>query len=109
METLTDREDKIFKIIDRVLKQVFGEEATNLIYQHLERRYSLSQAEFSEKIDIFARGLEDFLSSGAYVVETKILSDIYSVYGTAQSIGFQAEASGEYDFAHQMRIALQNA
>jgi hypothetical protein len=109
METLTEREDKIFKIIDRVLKQVFGEEATKLIYQHLERRYALNQTEFSEKIDLFAKGLEDFLSSGAYVIENKILSDIYSVYGSAHRIGFQGEASGEYDFAHQMRVALQNA
>jgi hypothetical protein len=43
------KEDKIFEIIDRVLTQVFGEEATLLIYKYIEQHYSLRQSEFSEK------------------------------------------------------------
>jgi hypothetical protein len=102
------KEDKIFEIIDRVLKQVFGEEATLLIYKHLERHYSLSQSEFSEKIDVFAKGLEDFLSSGAYIVESKILNDIYSSYGSLPRAR-RERALEEYDFASQIRIAIQKA
>jgi hypothetical protein len=102
------KEDKIFEIIDRVLTQVFGEEATLLIYKHLERHYSLSQSEFSEKIDVFAKGLEDFLSSGAYVVESKILDDIYSSYSSLRRTGLERTPE-EYDFASQIKIAVQNA
>jgi hypothetical protein len=102
------KEDKIFKIIDRVLKQIFGEEATLLIYKHLERHYSLSKSEFSEKIDVFARGLEDFLSSGAYVVERKILDDIYSSYGVLRRTELE-KTREECDFARQIKIAIQKA
>ena len=102
------KEDKIFEIIDRVLTQVFGEEATLLIYKHLERHYSLSQSEFSEKIDVFAKGLEDFLSSGAYVVESKILDDIYSSYSSLRRTELERTPE-EYDFASQIKIAVQKA
>jgi hypothetical protein len=109
METLLrKKEDKIFKIIDRVLKQVFGEEATLLIYKHIEHHYSLSQSEFSEKIDVFAKGLEDFLSSGAYVVESKILNDIYSSYGSLRRAELERTPE-EYDFASQIKIVMQKA
>ena len=109
METLLrKKEDKIFKIIDHVLKQVLGEEATFLIYKYLERHYSLSQSEFSEKIDVFAKGLEDFLSSGAFAIENKILDDIYSRYGLFRKIEFERTPVG-YDFASQIKIVMQQA
>jgi len=109
MATLSrKKEDKIFKIIDRVLTQVFGEEATRLIYKHMERYHSLKQSEISEKIDVFAKGLEEFLSSGAYVVESKILDDIYSTYGSYHKRSLQ-RTPVEYDFANQMKIAIQRA
>jgi hypothetical protein len=100
------REDKIFKIIDSVLKQVFGENATHFIYKYLEQRYSLCQSEFSEKIDIFAKGLEDCLSSGAFAIEHKILEDLDSVYGTSGTFGYERRPE-RYDFASQMKIAMQ--
>jgi hypothetical protein len=57
---------------------------------------------------VFAKGLEEFLSSGAYVVESKILDDIYSSYGSFSKASLQ-RAPEEYDFARQMKIAIQNA
>jgi len=107
-EALEQQEDKIFRIIDSVLKRIFGEKATELIYQHLDHKYALSQGEFSEKLDTFAKGLEDFLSSGAFAVETRILKAIPSSYGI-ESTRFQMAALDEHDFASQMRIAMQNA
>jgi regulator of sigma D len=108
METLSGKEDKIFEIIDRVLTQVFGEEATLFIYKYLEQHYSLHQSEFSEKIDVFAKGLEDFLSSGAFAIENKILEDIYSSYSSLHRAGLE-RAFEEYDFASQIKIAVQKA
>jgi hypothetical protein len=109
MDTSTrKKEDTIFKIIDNVLKQVFGEEATNFIYNYLEHNYSLRRSEFSEKIELFAKGLEDCLSSGAFVVENKILDDIYSTYGSFIKANPKS-TSVEYDFASQMKLAMQRA
>jgi hypothetical protein len=102
------RDDKICKIIDRVLRQVFGEEATIFIYKYLESNYSLKRGEISEKIDLFAKGLEDFLSSGAFVVERKILDDIYSSYGLLRRLELERTRE-EYDFAGQVRIVMRKA
>ncbi|MEM2098675.1 MAG: hypothetical protein QXU99_02870 [Candidatus Bathyarchaeia archaeon] len=56
-------EARVLEVINNVLKQVFGEKTTRLMYQYLEQRHCWSQREFSEKIDIFAKGLEEFLST----------------------------------------------
>jgi hypothetical protein len=108
MGSLTRENDKIFTIIDRVLKQVFGETATLYIYNYLEQKHSLRQSDFSKNIDVFAKGLEDCLSSGAFAVENKILKDIYSVYGSFNAVGYEKQAE-RYDFASQMKIAIQKA
>lgn len=103
-----EQNDKIFQIIDKVLNQVFGEEATQFIYDYLERYYSLSRSEFSERIDVFAKGLEDCLSSGALAVENKILDDISAVYGSLNTMSLERKTE-RYDFANQMKTALRKA
>ncbi len=109
MQTLTvKKRDTISKIIDTVLKQVFGKGATSFIYKYLEQNYSLRQSEFSEKIDVFAKGLEECLSSGAFAVENKILEGISAIYGNFNKTGFERESEG-YDFATQMKIAMRKA
>jgi hypothetical protein len=102
------REDKIFKIIDSVLKQVFGADATHFIYKYLEQRYALRQNDFSEKIDVFAKGLEECLSSGAFVVENKILEDLSSAYGSFNTVEYKRKPE-RYDFANQMKVAMRRA
>jgi hypothetical protein len=108
MATLSKKEeDRVFEVIDRVLKQVFGKDATRLMYQYLERRYSWSQRDFTEKIDAFAKGMEEFLSSGAYAVENKILDSIYSSYDVRKAT--DKSSFMERDFANQLRLAMQKA
>jgi 5'-deoxynucleotidase YfbR-like HD superfamily hydrolase len=102
------KEDKISKIIDKVLKQVFGEEATHLIYRHLENNYSLKRNEITEKIDVFAAGLEEFLRSGAYVIERKILEDIYSNYGLLRRLELE-RVQEESDFVSQVKSLMRKA
>lgn len=102
------KEDRVTKIIDSVLKQVFGEEATHLIYRHLERNYSLKQDEMAEKIEVFAEGLEQFLRSGAYVVEKKILQDIYSSYGLLRRLELE-RIQEDSDFIGQMKLLMRKA
>jgi len=74
--------DKAFlKTVDDVLTQIFGQAAALIIYHHLEKNTSLTPEEFPKKLDIFIRGLESFLDSGALVVEGIILKHLYSSYG----------------------------
>ena len=95
--------DTVSKAIDNVLRRVFGDEATFLIYKYLEAHCSLRQDEIGEKIDVFAKGLEELLSSGAYVVEMKILEDIYSSHGSISRLEFERRRN-EYDFVSQMKM-----
>lgn len=69
-----NKKDPILNKIDRVLTEIFGKEATRIIYQYLETRYSLKPNDFADKIDIFAKGLEDCLSTGALPVEARIFN-----------------------------------
>ena len=112
METLIQQknknDEKISKIIDRVLKQVFGQEATMLIYNHLENLYSLKPDEIAEKIDVFAQGLEEFLRSGAYVVERKILDDVYSSCGLLRRLELE-RMQEESDFVGQIKMLMRRA
>lgn len=101
-------EEKISRVIDRVLTQVFGTEATQLIYKHLEHKYSLKRDEVAERIDLFAKGLEEFLSSGAYVVERKILADIYSSYGLLRRLELE-KTQMDTDFVDQIRSIMRRA
>jgi hypothetical protein len=107
-QQINGKEDKISKIIDKVLKQVFGEEATHLIYKHLENNYSLKRNEITEKIEVFAAGLEEFLRSGAYVIERKILEDIYSNYGLLRRLELE-RVQEETDFVSQVKSLMRKA
>jgi hypothetical protein len=111
METLLRKnryDEQVSNVIDRVLRQVFGEEATLLIYRHLERHYSLKREEIGQKIELFAQGLEDFLRSGAVVVERKILEDIYQSSGLIKRRELENVAD-ERGFVSQMKTLLQRA
>ena len=102
------RDEKVSKIIERVLTQIFGKEATHLIYKHLERKYSVRRDEVSEKLELFAEGLEDFLKSGAYVIERKILEDVWSTYGVVQKPHVEKLRSGAC-FVSEMAKFLKEA
>jgi len=107
-QQMSEKEDKISRIIDIVLRQVFGEEATRLIYKHLESKYRLKRNEIAERIEVFAAGLEEFLSSGAYVVERKILEDIYSNCGLLRRLELE-QVQDASDFVSQMKSFMRKA
>jgi hypothetical protein len=112
METMLQqnnkREDKISKIIDKILEQVFGEEATSLIYKYLENNYSLKQDEIAEKIEVFAMGLENLLKSGANVIERKILEDIYTNYSSLRRLELE-KLQEDCDFISQIKTFIQKS
>ena len=60
---------RLFKIVDKVLKQIFGEPATLFIYKHLEEKHSLKREDIADELEIFTEGLEKYLGdSGTFVV-----------------------------------------
>lgn len=73
------KEDPFFQVVDNVLTQVIGREAAVLIYKHLENYYSLHPHEYSERMDLFAKGLKDCLCAGAIPIENMILYDLYGL------------------------------
>lgn len=95
----------VSKVIDRVLRQVFGEEATRIIYRYLEDKYSVRCNEIGEKIELFAKGLEEFLKSGAYIIEQKILEDIYSSNEVLRKL--ERQQLKERDFVSQVRLFMR--
>jgi len=55
----------IFKILEDILRQTYGERDMLLIYKYLEEQYGLPRSEFANNIDLFAKGLESILSKFA--------------------------------------------
>jgi signal-transduction protein with cAMP-binding, CBS, and nucleotidyltransferase domain len=112
METMLQqnnkKEDKISKIIDKILQQVFGEEATSLIYKYLKNNYSLKQDEIAEKIEVFTMGLEALLKSGANVIEQKILEDIYVSYSSLRRLELE-KLQEDCDFISQIKSFIQKS
>ena len=103
----TRQEEKISRIVKRVLNRIFGKEATNLIYRHLETKYSLEEDKIASRIDVFAKGLEDFLSSGAQVIEQEILEDIYSSYGLLRQLQFK-DMQEDSSFVGRIKLLVHN-
>lgn len=67
---------RLFRIVDKMLKQALGEPATLFIYKYLEEEHSLKREDIPNEPEIFAEGLEKYFSdSGASVVLGTILSE----------------------------------
>jgi len=68
--------ERLFRLVDKVLKQIFGEPATLFIYKYLEEKHSLKREDIPNEPEIFVEGLEKYLSeSGASVVLGMILNE----------------------------------
>jgi len=106
--THQNKDDRIAKIIDSVLVQIFGKEAAHLIYKHLERHYSVKRDEIAEKLELFTKGLEDFLNTGAYAIEKRILEDIWSNYGSVRKLQLQ-KPKQPGSFVNEMKLFLREA
>jgi hypothetical protein len=104
----TRRNDAVLAVIDRVLNQVFGKDATILIYRFLENNYCLKRDEISDNIELFARGLEEFLESGAQAIERKILEDVRSECKLLRRFELE-NIGGEAGFVTQMKLFMHKA
>ena len=71
----------LLKTINDVLLEIFGENATSIIYGYIEKNYSLTQQNITHNLQTFIKGLNEFLGSGAHMVQIIILKELYSNFG----------------------------
>jgi len=87
--------ERLFKIVDKVLKQIFGEPATLFIYKHLEEKHSLKREDIANELEIFAEGLEKYLGDSGTLV---VLETLFN-----ESSELKLRKFGERDFLEQLR------
>ena len=87
--------EKLNKVIDGVLNQIFGQEAVQIIYDYLEKNYYIQRHEIAEKFDSFNYALREYLGTGASVIE-KVILENFELYWFEQNKGF--------DFAERQKI-----
>ncbi len=71
-------DDLLLKATDEMLRQVFKENGTKVIYGFLGNNSHLKREEIAEKPEVFSAGLKRLLGSGAPVIEDLILENLYS-------------------------------
>ncbi len=82
MQALNCQSDKINKIINNVLTEVFGQKGTLYIYKYIEDAYQIAPNQFGTQLELFSRGLEDCLNSGAIPIQARILHEIGNIQAT---------------------------
>jgi hypothetical protein len=63
-------------VIDRVLNQILGREATRIIYDHLATSHLLQRDQMAQKFDTLTSVLRDYLGVGAVIVERVMLENL---------------------------------
>jgi len=89
------RDEALNEVVDRVLNRIFGQVATQIIYNYLENSHSIQRHEIAEKMDSFNHALEEYLGTGAAVIEKVILENLGHC-GSAES--------EDVDFIERQRI-----
>jgi len=74
------RRETLNIVVDTVLNQILGQEATQIIYNYLENKHSIRRHEIGQKLDSFNRVLEEYLGPGAFVIE-KVIMENLSLHG----------------------------
>jgi len=93
----TEKYEEMFnKAVDKALNRVFGSTATSFIYTHLENNYSLKKDEIARKLELFNHALQEYLNSGAAVVEKEILESFYSGLGLFQRAELEVPENNEF-------------
>jgi len=91
--------DKLLaKAVDEAMKEIFGETGAKIIYDSLEHDHSLKREDIPERLEDFERGLEKILSSGAWVMVRKVLTNLYS------NFGLEYRNKENYSFANHVGI-----
>jgi hypothetical protein len=89
-------EEMLNKAVDKTLNRVFGSTATNIIYTHLENNYAIKKNEIAKNLESFSHAMQEYLNSGATVVEKEILESFYSGLGLFQRVELEGNRDNEF-------------
>ena len=67
----------LYRVVDKTMKQVFGEASAKFIYDYLANNSRLKLEEIAEKPEVFSTGMKKLLGSGTLVIENLILKNLY--------------------------------
>lgn len=96
IQKLDKYEEMLNEAVDRTLNRVFGSTATSVIYNHLENNYSIRKNEIAKKLESFTQAMQEYLNSGATVVEKEILESFYSGLGLFQRVELEGIQNNEF-------------
>jgi hypothetical protein len=105
MKTRCEFEKALLKTVDGELKQIFGENATQVIYNYLKHDHRIEPEQIPKKIDVFFEGLHNFLGSGASVVEQTVLKKLHLNYGRRYHT---KEGYNFVDYIAELKTSLRN-
>jgi len=85
--------ENLNKVVDKVLNQILGREAAQIIYDYLENKHRIQRHEIGKKLDSFNQALEEFLGTGAVVIQ-KVIQENLELGGFEenQDIGFSEQS-----------------
>jgi len=80
--------EKLNKVIDEVLNQILGQEATQIIYEYLENNHCIQRHEIAQKLDSFNHALKQYLGTGAVIIE-KVIQENLELNSLEKNQGFE--------------------
>jgi hypothetical protein len=90
------------KIIMEAIEEglaVLGKSGKQTVYFHLENNCSIKKQEIPQKLEAFAKGLENMFGVGAIVLENLIIRSLYS------KLGIEYEEIKDYEFIDYLKHA----
>lgn len=100
-ETTGRLDDLLLDTVDETVKQVFKEIGAEAIYNYLEKVCGLRREEIAKKPEIFSACLERLLGSGASLIESLILKDLY------RKLELEIEEKKGYEFSECIKELVE--
>lgn len=93
--------EKLLVVLDKSMKNIFGENTVNAVYYHLQKRYLIKLEDIPEKPQVFAEAIKEiFGATGADVIETFIVRDLCDKFRIG---GQRKEISKLVDFLDEVK------
>jgi hypothetical protein len=104
MKSPAKYEELLNKAVEKTLTKVFGATAKNTIYTYLETSHFIKKTEIARKLETFSQAMQEYLNTGAVVVEKEILESFYSGLGLYQRV--ELERPGNIEFVERLRTLM---
>lgn len=76
-ERKEDFEAIFLEAVDEGLRSTLGNTPTRVIYYHFEKKQLLKREDIPYKPEVFAEGLDKILGTGATIIKTFIIKNLY--------------------------------